>query len=99
MGKLGLAACAGLMLALPATVHAQADAHPQGADQAQHDHSEPPPGDAPPEASAMPERRTEMAKHMEDCCCPCCKMMREHGEASHPDESEAPAPTADEHQH
>jgi hypothetical protein len=99
MSKLGLVACAGLMLALPVTVHAQGDAHPQVADQAQHDHSEPPAGDAPPDASAMPQRQMEMGKHMEDCCCPCCKMMREHGETPQSDQSEAPAAAPDEHQH
>jgi hypothetical protein len=99
MSKLGLAACAGLMLALPTTAHAQGAAHPQGADQAQHDHPAPPPGDAAPDASAMPERRMDMSKHMEDCCCPCCKMMREHGERTPAEEGEAPASTPDEHEH
>jgi hypothetical protein len=99
MSKLGLVTCAGLMLAFPATVHAQGDAHPQGADQAQHDHSEPPVAEPAPGASAMPPRQMEMGKHMEDCCCPCCKMMREHGESTPSDEGEAPAATPDEHQH
>lgn len=97
MSKLALAACAGLLLALPATVHAQADAHPQGADQAQHDHSAPSAGDAAPDASAMPQREMEMGKHMEDCCCPCCQMMRQHGGTAR--EGEAPPTAPEQHDH
>jgi hypothetical protein len=99
MNKLSLAACTGLLLVLPATAHAQADAHPQVADQAEHDHSAPPPGDAQPDAAPPAERRMEMGEHMKDCCCPCCEMMRQHGALARPDDSEAPAAVPEQHQH
>lgn len=98
MNKIGLAAFAGLLLALPATAHAQADAHPPGADQAKHDHSAPQPENAAPDAAPMARPQMEMGKHMEDCCCPCCRMMREQHGTGGPDASEAPA-APEQHQH
>lgn len=99
MNKIGLAAFAGLLLALPATAHAQGDAHPQGADQAQHDHPASPARDAQQEAAPGTERRMEMGQHMKECCCPCCAMMREHGAMTRPDGGEAPASAPEQHQH
>lgn len=98
MSKLALSACAGLLLALPAAAHAQPDAHPQSADQPQHDHSAPQQEDAAPAVAPMDRPQMEMGKHMEDCCCPCCRMMRDEHGAAQPDTSEAPA-APEQHQH
>lgn len=80
MKKLGLAAFAGLLMAFPAAAHAQPDnTHPQGADQAQHDHSAPAAGDEGADPSAMRQRQMEESAPMENCRCPCCEMMKQHG--------------------
>ena len=88
MNKLTLAGLAGALIALPIAAQAQPqESHPQGADQAQHDHSVPPAADSEAGREAMPQRQTQMGEHMKDCCCPCCKMMQQHGAGT----SEAPA--------
>lgn len=104
MKKLGLAACAGLLMALPAAAHAQTDdAHPQGADQGQHDHSAPAASDEGADPSAMQQRQMEEGAHMENCRCPCCEMMKQHGggmgKPSDDETADAPPEQSEDHQH
>jgi hypothetical protein len=104
MRKLRVAALAASLAAFPAAAHAQADsAHPQGADQAQHDHSASSAGEGQATPSAMPRPQMRDGMHMENCGCPCCEMMRQHGGGTtHPGEGETPDASPaqpEDHQH
>lgn len=104
MSSLRMVAFAASLAAFPAAAHAQPDsAHPQGADQAQHDHSASPAGAGRADPSAMPRRQMRDGMHMKDCCCPCCEAMMQHGGGlTHPGEGGSPDPSPEQpedHQH
>jgi hypothetical protein len=99
-----MVAFAASLAAFPAAAHAQSDtAHPQGADQAQHDHSASPANQDQAVPSAMPRHQMRGGMHMKNCCCPCCEtMMQQGGGMTHPGEGETADPSAEQpedHQH
>lgn len=101
---LRMAAFATSLAAFPAIAHAQPDnAHQQGADQEQHDHSAPATGEDGTDPSAMPQRAMRDGMHMQNCCCPCCEKMQQHGGGmANPSEGGAPDPSLElpeDHQH
>lgn len=99
MSKLSLAVASGLLFALQAAAHAQSEAQAQGANHAENDHSAQPPGNTVPRSEAMPAPMMKMGRHMEACCCPCCKKMAEHGGKAKPQEESTPKAAPEQHQH
>jgi hypothetical protein len=107
MTKLCIAAFVASLAAFPAFAHAQADnarpQGPQGVNQAQHDHSASASGERRTDSSAMPRRPMRGGMHMENCSCPCCAAMMQHGGGmTHPGDGETADPSPEQpedHQH
>lgn len=99
MHRISSLVLAGVLLAIPTTTHAQSDTPPQIGGATKHAHPAPSARTAADQSEATRPPMMDMAKHMEGCCCPCCKMMQQHGEKAKSPELGSRKPGSEEHQH